>query len=60
MDDGALDHALETCRWLHINIAFGVNNRCQFNFDEFTQLFDQLININIAGMQDFKRVTIFG
>ena len=60
MDDGALNHTLKACRWLHINIAFEINNRCQLDFDELCQLFDQLININIAGMQHFKRVTVFG
>ena len=60
MDDGALDHALEAGRRLHIGLAAGADDGCQFVLDEIVETVAKLVDIDIACRQDLQRVAVLG
>ena len=59
MNDGALDHALETSGWLHIEVVAVADNRGKLGFDIVGQAQTQFLYINFAGRKNFKRIAVF-
>ena len=60
MNDRALNHTLKAGGRLHVEIVTMADNRGKFGFDVISQAGTQLLDIHLAGRQNFERITVFG